>query len=90
MQNEVFLRHHGVTIMENSEMKSIDLSALADEIIAGRRLNAKDQGILQGLVDCDLEELKSGADRLRKHFSGDKVDLCTIISGVEGTLQREL
>lgn len=84
MQNEVFLRHHGVTIMENSEMKSIDLSALADEIIAGRRLNAKDQGILQGLVDCDLEELKSGADRLRKHFSGDKVDLCTIISGVEG------
>lgn len=55
---------------------------LADQIIAGRRLTREDN--LCELVTCDLNELKEGADRIRKTFCGEKVDLCTIISGRSG------
>jgi len=44
--------------------------ALADEIIAGRRLGRGDD--LQAFITVDIDELKEGADRLRKHFCGDK------------------
>ena len=55
---------------------------LADEIIAGRRLTREDN--LRELLTCDLDELKEGADKIRKTYCGDKVDLCTIISGRSG------
>lgn len=35
-------------------------------------------------LHCDLEELCEGADRIRRHFVGDKVDLCSIINGRSG------
>ena len=60
----------------------MDCLALADEIIAGRRLGRGDD--LQAFITVDIDGLKEGADRLRKHFCGDKVDLCTIISGRSG------
>ena len=60
----------------------MDCLALADEIIAGRRLGRGDD--LQAFITVDIDGLKAGADRLRKHFCGDKVDLCTIISGRSG------
>lgn len=62
--------------------KQLDVSALADEIIVGRRLTEEDDPYR--LVDADLDELCAGADRIRKALRGDKVDLCTIISGKEG------
>ncbi len=55
---------------------------LAKQIIAGRRLGRNED--LAFLKTCDLEELTAGADLLRRHFSGDRVDLCTIISGKSG------
>jgi len=60
----------------------LDPLILADEIIGGRRLSREDD--LRQLVTCDLSPLKEGADKLRKTFCGDKVDLCTIISGRSG------
>ena len=54
-------------------MDKINLISLAQEIIDGRRLNKNDD--LSFFIDCDLEELGSGADMIRKHFRGDKVDL---------------
>ncbi len=60
----------------------LNVAALADEIIEGRRLTAQDD--LMALVTCDLNELKEGADRIRAALCGDKVDLCTIISGKSG------
>ncbi len=60
----------------------VDIARLADEIIAGRRLTSEDD--LHFFIDCDLEELKAGADRIRKATCGDKVDLCTIINGRSG------
>ena len=35
-------------------------------------------------ITCDLKELCEGADRIREHFIGDKVDLCSIINGRSG------
>ena len=52
---------------------------LAEEIINGRRITRQDD--LTFFLDCNLDELCEGADRIRKHFVGDKVDLCSIING---------
>ena len=68
--------------MEKHKMNGIEISTLADEIISGRRLGRDDD--LSFFIDCDLEELGKGADRLRQYFNKDQVDLCTIINGKSG------
>ncbi|MBQ8955475.1 MAG: biotin synthase BioB [Lachnospiraceae bacterium] len=65
----------------------MDVLKLADEIIAGRRLGAEDD--LYSLVEADIDELKQGADRIREALCGDKVDLCTIISGRSGRCSED-
>lgn len=55
---------------------------LAEEIIKGRRINREDD--LSVFVTADLNDLCQGADRIREHFVGDKVDLCSIINGRSG------
>ncbi len=60
----------------------MDPIKLAKEISEGRRLTRNED--VSGLLTCDLKELSAGADLLRRHFSGDNVDLCTIISGKNG------
>lgn len=60
----------------------MDLLKLAEEVINGRRFN-KDED-LSFFKSCDLEELCKGADKIRAHFNGDKVDLCSIINGRSG------
>ena len=60
----------------------MDMKALAGEIIAGRRISRQDN--LNMFITCDLKELCEGADRIREHFIGDKVDLCSIINGRSG------
>lgn len=60
----------------------MDMTTLADEIIAGRRISRQDD--LNMFLTCDLNELLKGADRIREHFIGDKVDLCSIINGRSG------
>ena len=60
----------------------MDIKALADEIIGGRRITRQDD--LNMFLTCDLKELCEGADRIREHFIGDKVDLCSIINGRSG------
>lgn len=65
----------------------MDVNKLAEEIIAGRRLGGEDD--LSFFVSCDLEALRAGADRIRQHFSGNKVDLCTIINGKSGRCSED-
>lgn len=60
----------------------INLKELTDQIIQGRRLNRNED--LSFFRDCDLNELTENADRIRSHFMGDKIDLCTIINGRSG------
>jgi biotin synthase len=56
--------------------------ALANEIIAGRRLTGQDD--LSIFLTADLEELCQGADLIRKELCGNKADLCSIINGRGG------
>lgn len=60
----------------------MDMIKLAEEIRKGRRLLREED--VSYFKTCGLEELRNGADLLRKHFSKDTVDLCTIISGKNG------
>lgn len=55
---------------------------LANEIINGRRLTKEDD--LSVFLTADLDELCQGADSIRKALCGDRVDLCSIISGRSG------
>ena len=62
--------------------------ALAEEIIAGRRLQRGDEELTE-LLSTDLEELCQAADKLRETFCEDKVDLCTIINGRSGRCSED-
>jgi len=60
----------------------MDLERLATEIIGGKRLSRADN--LEFFKTVDLDALTKGADRIRRHFCGGKVDLCTIINARSG------
>ena len=63
-------------------MSECDVLTLADQLIGGRRLKKGED--VSFLLTADLDALCEGADRIRASLCGDKVDLCTIISGREG------
>lgn len=60
----------------------MNAEVLAQEIIDGRRITREDD--LSFFLTCDLKQLCDGADKIRAHFIGDKVDLCAIINGRSG------
>ena len=60
----------------------MDVLQLAKEIIDGKRLTRDDN--VEELLTCNLDELCEGADKIREYYIGDKVDLCSIISGKSG------
>ncbi len=60
-----------------------DIGKLAEEIMDGRRLQ-RGEGEITGFQNAELHELTWAADRIRKALVGDKVDLCTILSGRSG------
>ena len=60
----------------------MDMIALANEIMHGRRIKREED--CSYFIDCDLDELCRGADMIREHFVGNRVDLCAIINGRSG------
>lgn len=60
----------------------MNLCELALKIIDGYRLSRNDD--LSFFKDCNLDELTAAADKIREHFKGENVDLCTIINGRSG------
>ena len=60
----------------------MDINKLTDEIIGGRRLDENDD--LSFLLSAPLDELTKAADKLRRHFSGNKANFCSIINGKSG------
>jgi len=63
-------------------MKTQNMISLAEEIIKGRRLKKGED--LSFFITCNAEDLYKGADMIREHFVGKKVDLCSIINGRSG------
>ena len=61
--------------------------ALAEEIIAGRRLQRGDEELTE-LLSTDLEELCQAADKLRETYCQNKVDLCTILTAEAAAAAR--
>ena len=59
-----------------------DLNELALKIIDGFRVSRSDD--LSFFKDCALDELTAAADKIREHFKGENIDLCTIINGRSG------
>lgn len=60
----------------------MNVTELALKIIDGLRLTRDDD--LTFFNTCDLGELTKNADKIRAHFMGEKIDLCTIINGRSG------
>ena len=67
--------------------KKVNILKLADEIIDGRQINREDD--LSVFLDCDLKELTLGADRIREHFKGSFVDLCSIVNAKSGNCSQD-
>ena len=65
----------------------MDINKLTDQIIEGRRLTEEDD--LSFLLQSDLSEMTACADRLRKHFSGSRANLCSIINGRSGRCSED-
>lgn len=57
----------------------MDVMMLADEIIGGKRLTEKEE--CMDLITADLDQLTRAADKIREKLTGNKADLCAIISG---------
>lgn len=60
----------------------MDILELADEIIDGRRITREDD--LNIFLEANLDDLCKGADKIREHYVGDRIDLCSIINGRSG------
>lgn len=60
---------------------------LAEEIMEGRRLTEAED--LSFFETVELEQLRKGADRIREHFFGNKIHLCTIINGRAGRCSED-
>lgn len=58
------------------------IKSIADDIIAGRRIT-RDYD-LDIFLSCDLDMLCECADKIRNHFCGKRVTLCSIINGRSG------
>ncbi len=65
----------------------MDIKNITEQIINGRRLTEDDD--LSFLLTCDLDELTECADKLRRHFSGTKANLCSIINGRSGRCSED-
>ena len=60
----------------------MDIINLAEEIISGRRLKREED--LSYFITADIDELCTGANKIRLALCGNHVDLCTIINGKSG------
>lgn len=65
----------------------MNIKELTEQIINGKRLTKEDD--LSFLLDKELEILCGCADKLRRHFSGNKADLCSIINGRSGRCSED-
>ena len=58
-----------------------ELMELYNMVISGHVVTREEAA---SLIDMPIDELTEAADNIRKHFCGNKFDLCTIINGKSG------
>ncbi len=62
----------------------MNIEGLTERILDGYRIKREDSEIIELLKSAELEELLKGADIVREKYSGDRIDLCSIIAGKSG------
>lgn len=62
---------------------------LRDKVLAGKWLTAEEALSLYQVKEEDYEELFEGANEIRKHFMGNRVDLCTIMNAKSGKCSED-
>jgi biotin synthase len=65
------------------------IEALRDKVIAGGRTTPEEAGRLCQLSDADSAEFFAAAGRIRAHFRGDSVDLCSIVNAKSGACPED-
>jgi biotin synthase len=65
------------------------INSAADSVIAGNRLTRADALELVAVPDTDRSELFSAADRVREHFRGRSVDICSIVNAKSGACSED-
>ena len=58
------------------------ITELKEKILDGYQITKNDD--LTIFTSCNLEELCQGANEIREKFSGNHIDLCSIINGKSG------
>ena len=65
-------------------MNSLRLRDIEEKVLAGRTLLKKDARYLSTLSGQDAVDLFCSANRVRRHFRGNAVDLCAIVNAKSG------
>ena len=65
----------------------MNIRNITEQIINGKRLTKDDD--LSFLLNSGLDELTECADKLRRHFSGSRANLCSIINGRSGRCSED-
>lgn len=68
--------------INHTSISAVNPLALADEIIAGKRLSRNDN--LSEFLQMDLSALRRGANRIRKALCGNVFEFCGIINAISG------
>jgi len=62
----------------------LSLSSIEKKVLSGGKISAKEAGYLSSLPAPSVMDLFASADRIRRHFRGNAVDLCAIVNAKSG------
>lgn len=65
------------------------IEAALDKILEGRRIETAEAGAIASAVGADIGDLFAAANRVRLHFRGDAVDLCSIVNAKSGACSED-
>ncbi len=62
----------------------LSLSSIEEKVLSGGKISAKEAVYLSSLPVPSVMDLFASADRIRRHFRGNAVDLCAIVNAKSG------
>lgn len=74
---------------EGCYMDERAIESLAEKVMAGTAITWQEALALTGIPDDLVPALAAAAGRVRRHFSGDKVDLCSITNARSGKCSED-
>ena len=65
------------------------ISDLAEQVLSGRPLERSQAAVLAECRGTDLMDLLAAANRLREHFRGQSIDICSIVNAKSGACSED-